>query len=55
MGPVASPSFDVNLPQGNDDGCDFDENRSFGELAIEIAAAPQPPSLQMGHAEPEPL
>ncbi|MED6186309.1 hypothetical protein PIB30_065452 [Stylosanthes scabra] len=35
MAPVASPSFDVNLSQGNDDGCDFDDNRSFGELGLQ--------------------
>ncbi|MED6188534.1 hypothetical protein PIB30_086915 [Stylosanthes scabra] len=55
MAPVASPSFDVSLPQGNDYGCDFDDNRSFGELAVAIAAAPQPPSPRKGHVEPEPL
>ncbi|MED6158568.1 hypothetical protein PIB30_033890 [Stylosanthes scabra] len=55
MARVASPSFDVNLPQGNDDGCDFDDNRSFGELVVAIAAAPQPPSPCMGHVEPKPL
>ncbi|MED6126981.1 hypothetical protein PIB30_083702 [Stylosanthes scabra] len=55
MAHVASPSFDVNLPQGNDDGYDFDDNHSFDELAVAIAAAPQPPSPHMGHVEPEPL
>ncbi|MED6204650.1 hypothetical protein PIB30_010767 [Stylosanthes scabra] len=48
MARVASSSFNVNLPQGNDDGCDFDDNRSFDELAVVIAAAPQPPSPRMG-------
>ncbi|MED6152005.1 hypothetical protein PIB30_087733 [Stylosanthes scabra] len=52
---VASPSFDANLPQDNDDRCDFDDNCSFGELAVAIVATPQPPSPRMGHADPEPL
>ncbi|MED6118131.1 hypothetical protein PIB30_000113 [Stylosanthes scabra] len=30
IGSVASPSFDVNLPQDDDDRCDFDDNRSLG-------------------------
>ncbi|MED6196762.1 hypothetical protein PIB30_050418 [Stylosanthes scabra] len=55
MGSVASPSFDVNLPQDDDDRCDFDDNRSLGELAIVVAATTQPPSPPMGIAEPNPL
>ncbi|MED6210769.1 hypothetical protein PIB30_067237 [Stylosanthes scabra] len=55
MASVESPSFDVNLPQDNDDRCDFDDNRLFGEFAVAIAVAPQPLSPRMGHADPEPL
>ncbi|MED6143723.1 hypothetical protein PIB30_008670 [Stylosanthes scabra] len=55
MGSVASPSFDVNLPQDDDDRCDLDDNRSFGKLAIAVAATTQPPSPPMGIAEPNSL
>ncbi|MED6209233.1 hypothetical protein PIB30_052757 [Stylosanthes scabra] len=51
IGPTHCPP-DVG---GNDDGCDFDDNRSFGELVVAIAASPQPPYPRMGHVEPEPL
>ncbi|MED6186744.1 hypothetical protein PIB30_069647 [Stylosanthes scabra] len=37
---VASPSFDVNLPQDDEDACDLGDNRSFGELAVAMAGPP---------------
>ncbi|MED6134838.1 hypothetical protein PIB30_040700 [Stylosanthes scabra] len=55
MGSVASPSFDVNLPQDDDDRCDLGDNCSFGELAIAVAATTQPSSPPMGITEPNPL
>ncbi|MED6162223.1 hypothetical protein PIB30_068387, partial [Stylosanthes scabra] len=55
MACVASPSFDVNLPQDNDDKCDLDDNRSFDEHSVTMAATPQPPSPQICHANLEPL
>ncbi|MED6116604.1 hypothetical protein PIB30_101793 [Stylosanthes scabra] len=51
---IVSPSFDVNLPQDDEDACDLGDNRSFGELAVAMAGTPQPPFPQICHASPDP-
>ncbi|MED6213338.1 hypothetical protein PIB30_092138 [Stylosanthes scabra] len=52
---AASPSFDVNLQQDNDDACDLGDNRSFEELAVAMTGTPQPPSPHICHAIPDPM
>ncbi|MED6155174.1 hypothetical protein PIB30_002902 [Stylosanthes scabra] len=41
---VASPSFDVNLQEDNDDACHLGDNHSFDELAVAMAGMLRPPS-----------
>ncbi|MED6197433.1 hypothetical protein PIB30_056459 [Stylosanthes scabra] len=55
MEQVASPSFNVNLQQDDDDACELGDSCSFGELAVVTAGTSQPPSPHVCHAEPEPM
>ncbi|MED6187520.1 hypothetical protein PIB30_077228 [Stylosanthes scabra] len=50
---VASSTFDVNLPQDDDDACDLGDNCSFGKLVVTMAGTPQSPSQQICHASPD--
>ncbi|MED6193094.1 hypothetical protein PIB30_015747 [Stylosanthes scabra] len=50
---VASPSFAADLHPDDDDECDLDDNRTFGELVTAIASNPRSPQIGVQISEPE--
>ncbi|MED6121258.1 hypothetical protein PIB30_028361 [Stylosanthes scabra] len=51
--PVASPSFAADLHPDDDDECDLDDNRTFGELVTAIDSNPRSPQIGVQISEPE--
>ncbi|MED6107456.1 hypothetical protein PIB30_014069 [Stylosanthes scabra] len=50
---IASPSFVADLHRDDDDECDLDDNRTFGELVTAIASNPRTPRMGVQISEPE--
>ncbi|MED6151295.1 hypothetical protein PIB30_081128 [Stylosanthes scabra] len=50
---VSSPSFAADLHREDDDQCDLEDNRTFGELVMAVANNPRTPLRGVQISEPE--